>query len=98
MLDSTNPKAFNFSLKKAVQEATGLKVGVEIINSNKFPHCWVRVIDKSIPDIPNDFRLKVFDACGNDRKSLLNVNDVSYGNIQSNMISAYVKDWIKLFN
>ena len=89
-------RAFNSSLKKLVQEATGQKkVKVEIINSYKFPHCWVRVYAETV--FSNEFRLRVLDGCGHDRKGV-DLNDVSYGNIRSNYISAYAKDWCNIFN
>jgi hypothetical protein len=95
-IDISNAKAFNISLKKAISNITGQKVKAEIINSYKFPNCWVRVYAEN--SFSNDFRLTVFDACNNDRKGLLNANDVSYGNIQKGYISAYVSEWIKTIN
>jgi hypothetical protein len=100
MLDLTNARAFNSSLKKAVTNLTGQKVKVEIINSYNFPRptLWVRVHAEKGMKFSNEFKLQVFDVCGNDRKSLLDETNVSYGNIQSTYISAYLKDWCKLFN
>jgi len=99
MLDKSTPRAFNNSLKKAVSAMTGQKVRVEIINSYKFNQCtWVRVYPEKDKSFDNDFRLAVFDATGRDRKDLLNIKDVCYGNICSRYISAYVKDWEVLFN
>ena len=69
---------------------------VFIINSYKFPHCWVRVVAET--KFENDIRLAVFDAHRPNRDGLSNVNNVSYGNIQEKYISAYVSDWIKVFN
>lgn len=93
-LISENARSFNSSLKKAVSEAIGQKVKVEIINSYNFPHCWVRVY---APDtFKNDFRLRVFNACGFSSENV-DLTDIHYGNIGSNFISAYVKDWQKVF-
>lgn len=98
MLDQTNPRAFNTSLKKAVSALTGQKVRVEIINSYKFNQCtWVRVYPEKDKSFDNEFRLAVFDATGRDRKDLRSTEDVCYGNICSRYISAYVKDWEELF-
>lgn len=94
-LDRTNPGSFNRSLKKAIQELTGQPVRVRIVNSYNFPHCWVQVWGG---EFSNDFRLKVFDACGLDRKNLLDETNVCYGNIRSNGISAHVPEWEKVFN
>ena len=96
LLNTENAKAFNASLKKLVSELIGQKVKVEIINSYKFPDCWVRVYPET--EFNNDFKLKVFEGCNYDKKGLLNPNNVSYGNIQSGYISAYVKDWINILN
>jgi len=93
-LDKTSARAFNSSLKTAIKTITGQKVKVEIINSYKFPHCWVRVHAET--SFSNDFRLKVFDSCGFDRKGLMNDKDVSYGNIRTNFISAHVPEWEKV--
>ena len=95
ILNTENARAFNSSLKQAVKELTGQKVKVEIINSYKFPHCWVRIYAET--EFSNDFRLKVFDCCNKDRSGLLNPENVSYGNIQSRYISAHVPEWQKLF-
>jgi hypothetical protein len=94
ILDKTSARAFNSSLKKEISRITGQKVKVEIINSYKFPHCWVRVHAET--SFSNDFRLKVFDSCGFDRKGLMNDKDVSYGNIRTNFISAHVPEWEKV--
>ena len=59
-LDTTNARAFNASLKKAVKDLTGdTTIKVEIINSYKFPKCWARIHSKI--GFSNSFRLKVFD-------------------------------------
>jgi hypothetical protein len=94
-LITSNARQFNSSLKKAITEAIGQKVKVEIINSYKFPNCWVRVHPETT--FSNDFRLRVFDGCLKDRKNLLNSDDVSYGNIQSNSISALAIEWMRIF-
>lgn len=100
-LDKTSARSFNSSLKKAVSELIGQKVSVEIINSYNFlkprSNCWVRVYPEKGKEFSNEFRLAVFDACGYDRKNLLNPNDVYYGNIGSKFISAHVSEWGKLF-
>lgn len=95
-LNRENARAFNTSLKKALKEQ-GYNVKVEIINSYKFPNCWVSIhaTDKSFD---NNLRLGIYDSFGYERKGLLNESDVSYGNIQKNNISAYVHVWEKLFN
>lgn len=99
-LDSTNARAFNNSLKKAVQAMTGQDVNVRIINSYKFPRCWaeISVKDYKTQSFTNEFRLKVFDAFGFDRKNLLHADNVCYGNVRPNMISGIVPQWEKLFN
>lgn len=94
-LITSNARQFNSSLKRAIAEAIGQKVKVEIINSYKFPNCWVRVHPETT--FSNDFRLRVFDGCNYDRKHLLNLDDVSYGNINETTISAYVIDWMRIF-
>lgn len=95
-LDTTNARAFNNSLKKAINGLTSDKVKVEIINSYKFPNCWVRVYSDS--KFTNDFRLSVFDAMGLNRTDLLDQTNVSYGNIGCKFISAYVQIWEKALN
>lgn len=95
-LDLTSARSFNSSLKKAISEVTGQKIKVEIINSYNFPHCWVRVYPET--SFSNDFRLRVFDGCGFDRKGLLNDKDVCYGNIRPNYISAHVPEWEKILS
>ena len=96
-LNRENARAFNFSLKQAVKEMTGQKIKVEIINSYKFPNCWVRIYAET--EFTNDFKLKVFDACNFDRTHLKNIeHGISYGNIRSEFISAHVHEWENLFN
>jgi hypothetical protein len=95
-LNRENARAFNASLKKAVIEAIGQKVKVEIVNSYNFPNCWVRVRPET--EFDNDFRLRVFDVCNETRDGLRNLEDVSFGNIKSNSISAKVWEWEKLFS
>jgi len=95
-LNRENARAFNTSLKNAVSKLTNQKVKVEIINSYNFPNCYVRVYAET--EFNNDFRLSVFDAFGNSRSGLLNINDVSYGNIQSKYISGKVFQWENLLN
>ena len=95
-LNRESARAFNSSLKKALKEQ-GYNVKVEIINSYKFPNCWVR-IHATEKGFDNTLRLGVYDSFGYERKGLINESDVSYGNIQQNHISAYVHVWEKLFN
>jgi hypothetical protein len=100
-LNTDNARAFNNSLKQSIKEKFGIKVKVEIINSYNFPKCNVRIYpDKKDGEFlfSNDLKLKVFDACGHDRKGLLNADAVSYGTIQSNWISCRVQEWQKLFD
>lgn len=98
-LDSTNARAFNNSLKKAVLALTGKNVRVNIVNSYKFPDCYVQVIlsDHS-QRLSNEFRLQAFDTLERDRSSLINPNDVHYGNITSLYVTLRVNQWEKLFN
>ena len=96
ILNLDNARSFNSSLKKAILKATNEKVGVSIVNSYKFPHCWVQVYCEN--ELPNDLKLKVFDACGFDRKHLSNENEVFYGNIRGKHVSALVSNWVKVFN
>ena len=95
-LNKDNARAFNTSLKKAISTLTNQKIKVEIINSYKFPDCYVRVYAET--EFTNEFRLNVFDAFGNKREGLLNPNDVSYGNIQGRYISGKVLQWENFFN
>jgi len=95
-LNKENARAFNQSLKLAVSNQTQQKVRVEIINSYKFPDCYVRVYAPN--GFSNEFRLSVFDAFGNSRDGLLNMDNISYGNIQSGFISGKVFQWENLFN
>lgn len=96
-LNRDNARAFNSSLKKAVKELTGQNVKVSIINSYKFPYCWVQVYAET--GFSNEFRLKIFDACKFDRANLKgDLNDISYGNIRDSHISAHVPEWENLFN
>ena len=98
-LNRENAKSFNASLKKAFKEGGMNGVKVRIINSYKFPNCWVEVwFPNGTGEFSNDFRLRVFDASGFKRESLLNASDVSYGNIQKHSISAKVWEWEKVFN
>jgi hypothetical protein len=97
MLDTTTARAFNSSLKKALQKETGLKVSVEIINSYNFPKCWVRVHAPRPIKFSNELRQKVFTACGYDSKGLGDSDDICYGNIMPSNISAHVPEWQKVF-
>lgn len=94
-LDKQNARSFNSSLKKAVSALTNQKVTVRVINSYKFPNCYVEVYAETTFD--NEFRLKAFDAFGNDRKGLLNHTDVNYGNITKSSITGKVFQWENLF-
>ena len=96
-LNVNSAKEFNLSLKQALKELTGLKVTVNILNSYKFPKCWVRIMCDYNIKFPNEFRLMAFDASDFDRKNLSSETDVSYGNINSNMITIHVHEWKKLF-
>jgi hypothetical protein len=96
-LDKTNARKFNASMKKIISDHLGFKVSVEIINSYKFPNCYVR-LHSGQNEFSNDFRLLCFDCFGNDRKGLLNDNNVSYGNIQSKSISGKVFQWENLIS
>lgn len=96
-LKVTTAKQFNADLKAAIKTAIGLKVKVRVINSYKFPRCWVEIVATDNQIFSNEFRLKVFDACGFDRKNLINAVDLSYGNIRKNMIAAHVPEWVKVF-
>lgn len=95
-LNTENAKVFNSSLKEAIRKLTNQKVKVRIINSYKFPNCYVEVVAET--EFSNDFKLNVFDAFGNKRDGLLNVENVSYGNIQSKYITGKVFQWENLFN
>ena len=98
-LNTENAKSFNASLKQAFKEGGMNGVKVRIINSYKFPNCWVEVwFPDRTGEFSNDFRLRVFDASGFKRESLLNASDVSYGNIEKHSISAKVWEWEKVFN
>lgn len=94
-LNTENARSFNASLKKAISELTGQKVKVEIINSYKFPKCYVVVYPET--EFDNDFRLRVFDVCNATREGLRDPNNVCYGNIRSNMVSTVVSKWVELF-
>lgn len=96
ILNKENARAFNSSLKAAISKLINQKVKVEIVNSYKFPNCYVRVHAES--EFTNDFRLNIFDAFGNSREGLLNVTNVSYGNIQANSISGKVFQWENFIN
>ncbi len=87
-------REFNFTLKKAISKLINQKVKVEIINSYKFPDCYVRLYAET--EFSNEFRLNVFDSFGNSRSGLLNPEDVSYGNIQRKYISGKVSQWQNL--
>ena len=96
-LDASSAKAFNASLKKAVAQELGVPlsdVKVSIVNSYKFPKCFVQVFVES--GFPNEFRLKAADAIGA-RKNLLDVKDVQYGNIRKNHINIHVPEWQAIF-
>ena len=98
-LNTENAKSFNASLKQAFKEGGMNGVKVRIINSYKFPNCWVEVwFPDRTGEFSNDFRLRVFDASGFKRESLKNPNDVLYGNIEKHSISAKVWEWEKVFN
>ena len=95
-LNTENATSFNSSLKKAIAEATGQKARASIINSHKFPDCYVQI--RTDENIPNEFRLKCYDAIRDTREGLLDDKDVCYGNIWSNHITIKVKEWVKVFN
>jgi hypothetical protein len=91
-LITENARAFNSSLKQAISKITNQKIKVEIINSYKFPNCYVRIHAET--EFSNEFRLNIFDAFGNSRDGLLNTDNVCYGNIQSRNISGKVFQWV----
>ena len=98
-INSTNARLFNNELKKAIQNLTDKNANVRIVNSYKFPDCYVQVSLKDRAErFSNEFRLKAFDTLGRDRSGLLNPNDVNYGNITSFYITLKVNQWLKLFN
>lgn len=94
MLNTTNARSFNTSLKRALNNV-GVEVKVRVINSYKFPNCYVAIYSEK--PLPNEFRLKLFDATHPDRSGLLNVDDVSYGNIQTGYCTVKVWQWEKMF-
>lgn len=95
-INQENATSFNASLKTAISKLINQKVKVRIINSYKFPNCYVEVYAEN--GFSNDFRLMVFDAFGNSREGLLNTENVSYGNIQAKHIAGKVFQWQNLFN
>lgn len=98
-INSTNARLFNNELKNAIQNLTGKKINVRVVNSYNFPNCYVQVSLKERSErFSNEFRLKAFDALGADRSGLLNPSDVHYGNITSFYITLRVNQWQKLFN
>lgn len=95
-LNTGSARDFNKSLKKAIFDLIKDKtVRCEVINSYKFPNCYVRIWTDN--KFPNELRRTVFDACKFDANGLLNEYDISYGNIQSNRIGATVNEWINTF-
>lgn len=93
-LNKENAKSFNSSLKKAISQLVNQKVTVRIINSYKFPNCWVEVYAET--SFENEFRLLAFDSFGNKRENLINNTDVCYGNITSGSVAGKVFEWENL--
>jgi hypothetical protein len=98
-INSTNARLFNNELKNAIQNLTGKKINVRIVNSYKFPDCYIQVSLKECSEkFSNEFRSKAFDALGSNRSGLLNPDDIHYGNITSFYITLKANQWQKLFN
>jgi hypothetical protein len=95
VLTTENAKSFNASLKSAINQLTNQKVKVRVINSYKFPNCYVEVYAEE--GFSNDFRLMIFDAFGNSREGLLNTDNICYGNIQPKHIAGKVFQWENVF-
>ena len=91
-----NATSFNKFLKNEIAEITNQKVKVRIVNSYKYPNCYVEVYNEN--GFTNDFKLMAFDTLGHSRDNLLNNENISYGNIQSNHISLKVIQWELLIN
>ena len=75
---------------------TNQKVKVRIVNSYKYPNCYVEVYNEN--EFTNDFKLMAFDTLGQSRDNLLNKENIRYGNIQANHISLKVFQWESLIN
>ena len=91
-----NATSFNKFLKNEIAEMTNQKVKVRIINSYKYPNCYVEVYNEN--EFTNDFKLMAFDTLGQSRDNLLNKENIRYGNIQANHISLKVFQWESLIN
>ena len=91
-----NATSFNKFLKNEIAEMTNQKVKVRIINSYKYPNCYVEVYNEN--EFTNDFKLMAFDTLGQSRDNLLNKENIRYGNIQANHISLKVFQWKSLIN
>ena len=91
-----NATSFNKFLKNEIAEMTNQKVKVRIVNSYKYPNCYVEVYNEN--EFTNDFKLMAFDTLGQSRDNLLNKENIRYGNIQANHISLKVFQWESLIN
>ena len=91
-----NATSFNKFLKNKIAEMTNQKVKVRIVNSYKYPNCYVEVYNEN--EFTNDFKLMAFDTLGQSRDNLLNKENIRYGNIQANHISLKVFQWESLIN
>lgn len=85
-------------LKEKLTHHLKMNVAVQTLKSNSpNPYIQVFVPDWKVDVIPNDFRLKVINIVFPDAK-LLDKNDVSYGNIQTNKISLKYSAWKKVYD
>ena len=94
-----NATNFNKYLKNQIAEMTNQKVKVRIVNSYKYPNCYVQVYNEN--GFTNDFKLMAIDSLGFTGLSmeyLLSQENISYGNIQSNHITLKVYQWDILIN
>ena len=96
-LDVTlDPRTFNSRLKSHLT-AIGIKARVRIVNSYKWPHCWVQVWTKE--EIDNKHRLTCLEVhAPNHNLTGKDLDNVSYGNIRSKDISMYAEGWVEFLN
>jgi hypothetical protein len=95
----TTAREFNTNLKRAIKEHLNIDVRVRIINSYKFPRCYVEVWlhSKNVEDaIPNAFRELAYKEVYKDSKPL-NPDNIHSGNIRPRSICLYAHQWESVF-
>ena len=84
---------FAKELKNKLEKSWGVKLRSSVVAQAVNPWIQLRVAKFGEDEIPNDFRLAMVKAQGG---SPSDPDNVSYGNVRSNMVSAQFSEWKEL--